>query len=241
VADDADRAAIALPSTTLAPAPHHEPGVSQGPSTVACLLPFLVLTAVTILTQAFTSGFNVLYPVRVLAVAAVIWALRRHYPQKPAPISLVAIGIGVVTFLVWMALAPTDDLATPDEIAALDPIQLGQPWALLWLLFRLAGYTITVPIAEELVFRGFLARRLIDDDVERVPVGTFTWLSFLASSLAFGAMHGGDWQRATLAGAAFALALYQRRRLSDAIVAHATTNACLAGYVIATGSWNEWG
>jgi membrane protease YdiL (CAAX protease family) len=54
-------------------------------------------------------------------------------------------------------------------------------------------------------------------------------------------MHGADWPRATLAGAAFALALYQRRRLSDAIVAHATINACLAGYVIATGSWTEWG
>ena len=91
------------------------------------------------------------------------------------------------------------------------------------------------------MFRGFLARRLIDDDVERVPVGTFTWLSFLASSLAFGLMHGADWPRATLAGVAFALALYQRRRLSDAIVAHATINACLAGYVIATGSWTEWG
>jgi len=154
---------------------------------------------------------------------------------------LVGIGIGVFTFLVWMALAPADGLEDAEKVAAMDPAQLGQPWALLWLLFRLAGYTITVPIAEELAFRGFLARRLIDDDIERVPAGTFTWLSFLASSLAFGAMHGADWQRATLAGLAFALALYHRRRLSDAIVAHATTNAFLGGYVIATGAWTEWG
>jgi hypothetical protein len=34
---------------------------------------------------------------------------------------------------------------------------------------------------------------------------------------------------------------HTRRRLADAIVAHATINACLAGYVIATGSWTEWG
>lgn len=240
-ADDADRAAIAMPSTTLAPAPHGEEGVSHGPSTVACLLPFLVLTAVTILTQAFTSGFNLLYPVRVIAVAAVLWSLRRHYAPGPEPISIVAVAIGVFTFLVWMALAPGYGLEDPEKVAAMDPAQLGQPWALLWLLFRVMGYTITVPIAEELVFRGFLARRLIDDDVERVPVGTFTWLSFLGSSLAFGLMHGADWPRATLAGIAFALALYQRRRLSDAIVAHATINACLAGYVITTGSWTEWG
>jgi CAAX prenyl protease-like protein len=219
-----------------------DPSVAiHGPSTVACLLPFLVLTSVTILTQAFTSGFSVLYPVRVIAVAAVLWSLRGHYRLGPAPISPLAIGIGLTMFLVWMALAPDDAIGTPEEVTLLDPIQLGQPWALLWLLFRVAGYTITVPIAEELVFRGFLARRLINDDIEQVPIGTFTWLSFLASSLAFGVMHGGDWQRATLAGIAFALALYHRRRLSDAIVAHATINACLAVWVIATGSWNEWG
>jgi exosortase E/protease (VPEID-CTERM system) len=239
--DDADRAAVALPATALAPAASSEPGISHGPSTVACLLPFLALTAVTILTQAFTSGFNYLYPLRVIAVAAVLWSLRRHYAPGREPISIVAVAIGVLTFLVWMALAPGYGLEDPEKVAAMDPAQLGQPSALLWLLFRVAGYTITVPIAEELVFRGFLARRLIDDDVERVPVGTFTWLSFLASSLAFGLMHGADWPRATLAGVAFALALYQRRRLSDAIVAHATINACLAGYVIATGSWTEWG
>jgi exosortase E/protease (VPEID-CTERM system) len=239
--DDADRAAVALPATALAPAASSEPGISHGPSTVACLLPFLALTAVTILTQAFTSGFNYLYPLRVIAVAAVLWSLRRHYAPGREPISIVAVAIGVLTFLVWMALAPGYGLEDPEKVAAMDPAQLGQPSALLWLLFRVAGYTITVPIAEELVFRGFLTRRLIDDDVERVPVGTFTWLSFLASSLAFGLMHGADWPRATLAGIAFALALYQRRRLADAIVAHATINACLAGYVIATGSWTEWG
>lgn len=232
--------AIASPPAPVAGSPV-EPGASYGPSTVACLLPFLALTAVTILTQAFTSGFNYLYPLRVIAVAAVLWSLRRHYAPRPEPISIVAVAIGVLTFLVWMALAPGYGLEDPEKVAAMDPAQLGQPSALLWLLFRVAGYTITVPIAEELVFRGFLARRLIDDDVERVPVGTFTWLSFLASSLAFGLMHGADWPRATLAGVAFALALYQRRRLSDAIVAHATINTCLAGYVIATGSWTEWG
>ena len=232
-------AAIAAPAATAGT--DGEPEVSHGPSAFACLLPFLVLTAVTILTQAFTSGFNYLYPLRVIAVAAVLWSLRRHYRPGPQPLSVVGIGIGVVTFLVWMALAPADGLEDAEKVAAMDPAQLGQPWALLWLLFRLAGYTITVPIAEELAFRGFLPRRLIDDDIERVPVGMFTWLSFLASSLAFGVMHGADWQRATLAGLAFALALYHRRRLSDAIVAHATTNAFLGGYVIATGAWTEWG
>jgi CAAX prenyl protease-like protein len=114
-------------------------------------------------------------------------------------------------------------------------------WGSVWLLFRLVGYTITVPIAEELAFRGFLARRLVGDDVERVPLGTFTWLSFIVSSLAFGGLHQGDWFPGTLAGMAFALALYHRRQLVDAIVAHAVTNALVAAYVIGTGAWAAFG
>jgi hypothetical protein len=39
----------------------------------------------------------------------------------------------------------------------------------------------------------------------------------------------------------FAVALYSRRRLVDAVVAHATTNALLSAYVIATRSWSQWG
>ena len=37
------------------------------------------------------------------------------------------------------------------------------------------------------------------------------------------------------------VALAWRGRLADAVVAHATTNALLSGYVIATGSWTQWG
>jgi len=206
-------------------------GILSGPSAAACLLPFLVLTGVTILTAAFTSGFDLLYPVRVIAVAATLWSLRDQF--RPAAsgggiVSPGAIGIGACVFAMWMALAPGAEAATDEKLLAMDPTNLGEPWTTLWLIVRVLGSTITVPIAEELAFRGFLSRRCIDEDVERVPVGTFTWLSFLASSLAFGFLHGGAWIAGTVAGMAFALALYQRRRLADAIAAHATTNALLS-------------
>jgi hypothetical protein len=38
----------------------------------------------------------------------------------------------------------------------------------------------------------------------------------------------------------YALALYRRGSLTDAVVAHATTNALLAAYVLTTGSWALW-
>jgi O-methyltransferase involved in polyketide biosynthesis len=39
----------------------------------------------------------------------------------------------------------------------------------------------------------------------------------------------------------FGVAVCARRRLFDAVVAHATTNALLSGYVVAIGSGSEWG
>lgn len=212
------------------------------PPVTACLVPFVTLMAVTMLTQAFTSGFDLLYPLRVVAVAAVLFSLREPLRWREWSISPWAVAIGAATFAAWMLLAPGPADPAADATAARDPfLALGRPWGTAWLVCRAVGAIVTVPIAEELAFRGFLLHRLVDEDVDRVPAGTFTWLSFLASSLAFGALHGGAWIAGTVAGAFFAVALYRRRRLVDAVVAHATTNALLTAYVVATGSWSSWG
>jgi exosortase E/protease (VPEID-CTERM system) len=205
-----------------------------------CLLPFLVLTGVTMLTQAFTSGFDLLYPLRVIAVAGVLWYLRGTLRWQDCRISLLPVGIGIVCFVVWMLLAPAPTESTP-LAAVRDPLQLPQPWATLWLLFRVAGSTITVPIAEELFFRGFVTRRCIAEDVDSVPMGQFSWFSCAVSSVAFGLLHGDAWLAGIVAGLFFAAALSWRRRLVDAVVAHATTNALLSAYVIVTRSWSAWG
>jgi CAAX prenyl protease-like protein len=210
-------------------------------SAAACLLPFLALTAITMLTQAFTSGFDILYPVRVVTVAAVLVSLWPELRRQEWRISPLAVAIGAVTFALWMILAPGETAATETVAANRDPMQLGQPWTALWLFFRVAGATLTVPIAEELFFRGFVSRRCISADTDSVPIGRFTWFSFLVASTAFGVLHGDAWIAGTVAGMLFAVAMYARGQLVDAIVAHATTNALLSGYVIATGSWSQWG
>jgi exosortase E/protease (VPEID-CTERM system) len=227
----APMAAAPPASTTVSPA-------TAEPGAIACLVPFLALTASTMLTQAFTSGFDLLYPVRVVVVATVLWRLRHSIPWRTFAISPAAVAIGAVAFAAWMLLAPGPDAALA---AARDPAALGQPWATLWLLCRIAGATITVPIAEELFFRGFVLRRCIGEDVDAVPIGAFSWFSFLLSSVAFGLLHGDAWVAGTVAGMLFALAVYTRKNLGDAVVAHATTNALLTGYVLATRSWSQWG
>src|SRR5262249_19753250 len=106
---------------------------------------------------------------------------------------------------------------------------------------RLLGHVLAVPLAEELAFRGYLTRRLIAADFEEVPLGRFSWVAFLGSSILFGALHPRWFLVGTLAGMLFALALYRRGHLWDAILAHATANAVIATYALSTGDWSSWG
>jgi CAAX prenyl protease-like protein len=64
-------------------------------------------------------------------------------------------------------------------------------------------------------------------------------MSLLVSSIVFGLMHS-SWLAGTLAGLAYAFAVSRRGQLLDAVLAHATTNALLAGYVLVTGAWALW-
>ena len=91
---------------------------------------------------------------------------------------------------------------------------------------------LLTPLVEELAFRGYLISRIIGDKAQEI--GQFTWLSFLLSSLLFGLFHQSHWLAASLAGMAYALALFRRRQLMDAVLAHATTNAMIASYVLIT-------
>jgi hypothetical protein len=63
----------------------------------------------------------------------------------------------------------------------------------------------------------------------------FNFFTYFQSCVGSDALHG-RW----LAGVFYAVALYRRGELADAVVAHATTNALLTVYVLAIGSWALW-
>ena len=214
--------------------PGHE-GVGSNP-TAAYLGPMLALLATMMITGAFSAGFDRLYPLRVIVSALVFWHYRREYTDLRRTWSWESAAIGLVVFGLWMALEPAPTAADPIKLG-LDGLTRGEAWA--WLAFRVVGSVVIVPLAEELAFRGFLIRRLIRQDFTEVAPGQFTWTSFVISSVLFGALHG-RWLAGTLAGLLYAVALYRRRELSDAVAAHATTNGLIGVYVLATGSWSMW-
>jgi exosortase E/protease (VPEID-CTERM system) len=214
---------------------------ASGPNPAAAyLVPFLTAVAIGMLTAAFSDGFDVLYPLRVLAASGALWWFRSSYRGLAWNCSRPAIAAGAAVFVVWLLLAPE---SAPEGRVIAPSAELGR-WpsgvAALWWASRFIGYLLVTPLVEELAFRGFLTRQLIAADFESAPLGRYTAFSFLASSLAFGAEHGSFWFVGTLAGMAYALALYRRGSLGDALAAHITTNALLASYVLLTGNWWLW-
>jgi exosortase E/protease (VPEID-CTERM system) len=206
--------------------------------TVAYLAPWLAILTVSLVLGAFTAGFDWFYPVRVLVAAVVLYACRSACGRWDGSVSWLAVGLGVVVFGAWLLLAPRDMLAgsgPPTEWTAAGPA-----WAMLWLVFRVAGSVLTVPLAEELAFRGYLTRRLVSNDFQALPLGRMTLVSVVASSVLFGLLHGRCWPAGIVAGFLFALALRHRGRLADSVIAHATANALLCAYVLSTGNWSLW-
>ena len=69
------------------------------------------------------------------------------------------------------------------RIQVLTPHGFGWPEGTVTVLIavRLMGAAVVVPVMEELFWRSFLMRYLINPDFRAVPMGAFAWFSFLGS------------------------------------------------------------
>jgi len=182
-----------------------------------------------------------LYPCKVICTTALLACFWGEYRElswywgkdRLWPASCL---LGLVTFLLWINM----DWTLAGTSAGFNPQLLPSgPIRLLLTMFRVGGAVLVVPLMEELFWRSFLLRYLINADFESVPLGKFTWGSFLVSSLLFGLEHHLFWA-GVLAGALFSALLYRTRSLTQCVLAHTVTNLALAGYVLGTGRWEFW-
>jgi exosortase E/protease (VPEID-CTERM system) len=216
------------------------PAPESGPSAVAVYVaPFLTILAAALIGRACSDGFDWLYPLRVVAVVLVLWFFRREYARLRWTASWQAVALGVVAFGIWIAWPQTSPPSDRRATLGSDLASLPPGWAAAWLVCRVIGSVFLAPFAEELAFRGYLTRRLVAADFEHVSLRQFSWGPFLVSSALFGSLHE-VWLAGTLVGMLYALALYRRGEILDAVLAHVTTNALLTAYVIATGNWSLW-
>jgi exosortase E/protease (VPEID-CTERM system) len=207
--------------------------------TAPYVLPFVAILAGAMSAKLGSSGFEWLYPMRVVAGAAALACFARSYRSLDWRIGWVSPVLGALVFLMWIFLEPNAGAAARAPM----PSALGAAPAALtaaWLAVRVLGSVVTVPIAEELAFRGFLLRRFVSADFQAVSSRSISWIAIVLSSAAFGVLHGDRWLAGTLAGVVYAGALLRRGSLGDATAAHATTNLLIAGWVGIGGHWEFW-
>jgi len=150
---------------------------------------------------------------------------------------MASIAIGVAVFIIWIILIPENSTQSAHFIAELNTAPL---WAsIAWLLFRVVGATVIVPIAEEFAFRGYIQPHLEHWFDRKGFKSASVTASLVVTSLLFGYVHS-SMLAGSVAGLFFGLAYLQRRQLMDAVMAHAVTNALLALYVMGLGYWSYW-
>ena len=202
------------------------------------LLPFLAILAASLASQATSAGFEWLYGLRVIAVFGVVYAYRREYRGMDWRFGWVGPTAGVAIFGLWVGLTHWFGAAGSEMAAGLARLSVGERVG--WIALRTIGAVVTIPFAEELCFRGFLARRVMSPDVERVSLRRLSVVAVLVSSLAFGLMHGKMWLAGTLAGVVFCVVAKMRGRLGEAVAAHATANLMIAVWVLVRGDYSLW-
>jgi exosortase E/protease (VPEID-CTERM system) len=210
--------------------------------TAAYLMPLLAILAAGMVSHALSAGFEFLYPLRFFAALAVLWVFRQSYVSANLVFSWRGPAVGAAVFCLWLGaaavLAPppgTSAGAAPEALA-----MLPEPLRILWIVCRVLAAVGTVPLAEELAYRGYLMRRLVSRRFETVPFTAARWPALLVSALAFGLMHGALWLPGIAAGLAYGALAMRTGKLGESIAAHGTTNALLAAYVLIFDRWQLW-
>jgi CAAX prenyl protease-like protein len=181
------------------------------------------------------------YPVQTLICGALLLWFWRDYEFRSPGKTWFALLIGVVVFALW--IAPQQFFGLEPRLIGFDPDLFAAQPALYWgtVVFRFLRLAMVVPLVEEVFWRGFLLRYLINERFTGVAVGTFSWLSFVAVSLAFGFAHSrADWIPALICGALYNLVAYRTRSLASCVLAHATTNFLLGLWIMQTRQWGFW-
>jgi CAAX prenyl protease-like protein len=186
-------------------------------------------------------------PLRVVllgAVCLVCWP--REVSLRPLrPFASIAIGAAV--FFIWIA----PDLLIPgyrnsvwfsNAIAghlhsSLGAEALHSTWVVAW---RAARAVVVVPVVEELFWRAWFMRWLINTDFRSVPLGAYTPLSFWVTAILFACEHGPYWDVGLVTGIIYNLWMIRSKSVADCVLMHAVTNAMLSAYVITTASWQYW-
>ena len=218
---------------------------------VAYTVPMAVFLALLALVSLLHSmGNNIwlsrceywIYPVQTIVCGFLLLRFWPRYLSLRPHRVVIAIVIGLAVFVLW--IAPQAFLGYAPRTEGFNPGSMfGDQAPLYWLtvIFRFLRLVIVVPLVEEIFWRGFLLRYLINERFSQVPFGAFSWLSFAVVTLCFTFTHSpADWSAAFLTGMLYNFVAYRTKSLGSCVVAHALTNLLLGLWIMKTGQWGFW-
>jgi len=214
--------------------------LGDAPPSALYLAPLLASAAISLAVGIFVAEFDWYYPVRVVFLLSILALVMGRIPERLLKVDAWGIGAGVVTYAVWIALERLRLAPELDANAAVHIASVPRSLVAAWIVARAIGAVVVVPLAEELAFRGFLARRIQAEDFVTLPYTALRWPAIAVSSVAFGLAHG-QVAGAIIAGVLYSLAAKRTGSLGTAVFAHAVTNALIAVHVLVTGRWSLWG
>jgi CAAX prenyl protease-like protein len=217
------------------------------------VVPFAVFLALTAAQSSFgESGRYWFYFLKTVAGAWMIWEVRPFIPEMKWAFSVPAVLAGIFVFVMWVGLQDfLRMLGLNPESAVMKSTDATGPWnplkafgdepAIGWFFVgvRILGSSLVVPPLEEVFFRSFLYRYIEKTDFQSIALGGFYPLSFLITSVAFGFEHH-EWMAGVLCGFIYQGLVCYKKRLGDAMTAHAITNFLLGVYVVSKGAWQFW-
>ncbi len=230
-----------------------KPTPPAGPAhpAVPYVAPFVVFVTLMALERAFQLPAEWFYPIRAGVVLVSILTFSRgtfssglasFRPIRP----WLSLGVGVAVFLIWIAPDMLfgyrhhwlfENFITGQAASAL-PVHLKTNW---WFIAaRIVGAAVLVPVLEELFWRGWFMRWMVNPDFLKVGMGTFTMSSFWITAVLFGSEHGAYWEVGLIAGILYNWLMVRTRNLGDCMFSHAVTNAILAMWVLYAGRWEYW-
>ncbi len=212
------------------------------------VVPFAIFLALLSVSEYLHSWFGSWeYPARVAVLAAVLWIFSRDVIDLRVVRWLGTITVGVAVFAIWVApdmLIPgyRDHWLFQNSITGSLKSSLPQDlrqdtWV---LVFRTIRAAVIVPIVEELFWRAWLMRWLVNPNFQSVPLGAYTASSMWISAILFASEHGPYWEVGLLAGLAYNFWMVRTKSLGDCILAHSVTNLVLSLFVIFGGHWEYW-
>jgi CAAX prenyl protease-like protein len=215
-------------------------------ATAAYVAPFIAFVAMMAVEKSFSLPPVYFYPLRFAVVLALLVTISRPYVNLRPSVPLASIAIGIAVFAIWVAPDQLfgyrhhwlfENSVTGKAVSSLpDETRSNIPFQVL----RCVSSFALIPVLEELFWRGWMMRWLIDNQFLKVPLGRYAPMSFWMVAILFASEHGPYWEVGLAAGIIYNWWVIRTRNLADCILAHGVTNALLCAWVLATGQWQYW-